>query len=176
MRVVVAFVLFMGFSIGNAAQLPAPGQTELARFAAVTVSSGQGARAVVSNVIDVDKDVNSAPCQVQVKFFDPDGSLVGDATTLRLKAGESRSVAASQPSQLLRAAVSIDAGFDSAKVCDLKARVEIFDLQTGTTFISVAADPLDVAGECSIISAAEHKSSRRKPAPVALTPAALPKR
>ena len=176
MRIAVfgAFAFFIGCSIGDAAQPPDSTQIEVARFAAVSVSPGQGARAVISNLIESGKDTKLAPCQVEVRFFGPDGSLVGNMSMLQLKAGESRSVTASRAPQLLRTTISIDGATDAAKVCELKARVEIFDLQTGTTFISVAADPLDVTGECSTSSG--RKLSRRKTAPLTLAPAVVPRR
>jgi hypothetical protein len=54
---------------------------------------------------------------VQVSFFGGDGSLIGQTTTVELKAGESTSVPASNPSRLVRAIVTMGEGVDLAKVC-----------------------------------------------------------
>jgi hypothetical protein len=87
---------------------------------------------------------------VQVSFFGADGSLIGNATTVQLKAGESISVPASQPSQLVRATVSIGDVVNPGKACELRTRVEIFDVQTDTTFVSVSGESIGSNGECSL--------------------------
>jgi hypothetical protein len=86
---------------------------------------------------------------VHVKFFGSDGSQAGDVATLQLKPGESRSVTAPQLQHLLRASISTESDADAPKACDLKTRVEVFDLQTGTTFVSVAADSSGGRAECA---------------------------
>ena len=129
--------------------LAAPSQTDSAVFAALTISTGQSARAIISNVSTQDAGSTPAACQFQVRFFGPDGSLVGNAETVRLKPGESRSVTVSQVMQLLRASVSIDGDAEASKTCELKARLEVFDLQTGTTFVSVAPDQSSSPDGCA---------------------------
>ena len=105
-------------------------------------------RAIVSNVLAPVNGTQLAPCQVQVSFIGADGSLIGDVTTMQLKPGESTSVPASHPSKLMRAIVSIGEVVDSAKVCALRTSVEIFDMQTGVTFVSVPGEPIGgAAGE-----------------------------
>jgi hypothetical protein len=94
-----------------------------AGFAAVSLTDGQGARAIISNVLVPANGGHLAPCQVQVSFFGADGSHIGNAKTVQLKAGESASVPASQPSKLVRAVVSIDV-VDPAKLCALRTRME----------------------------------------------------
>jgi hypothetical protein len=95
-------------------------------------------RAIISNVLTPASGIQPAPCPVQVRFFRADGSMIGVATAVQLKPGESTSVPVSQPANLVRAVVSIDDVIDSAKICALRTSVEIFDKQTGTTFNSVA--------------------------------------
>lgn len=126
----------------------APAQTEVAIFAVLTVSNDQSMRVLVSNVT-ASAEGTTPPCQVQVKFFGSDGSLVDEVAALQLKPGESRSVAVSHPANLLRASVGVDSDVDLSKACELKARVEVFDLQTGTTFVSVASDPSAGHFECA---------------------------
>jgi hypothetical protein len=148
-----ALAFFVGCSAGAAAQ-PAPSlQTEVARFAAVSVSAGQGVRAIISNVIASGKDTDFTPCQLQIRFFGPDGSLIGDPSTVQLRAGESSSIpAAARASGLLRATVSLVGGSETSKFCELRPRVEVFDLQTDTTFLSLAAEPFDGSGRCDLIT------------------------
>lgn len=131
----------------------APLQTEVAVFAALTVSTDQSARVVISNVTASGDGTNHPSCQVQVKFFGPDGSLADEAAALQLKPGESRSVTVFHPPHLLRASVSVDSNSEISKACELKARVEVFDVQTGTTFVSIAADPSSGHSECASSSA-----------------------
>ena len=127
-------------STAQANELAASPRAEGGRFAAMSLTNGQGLRAIVSNVIAPSNDAQLAPCQVQVSFIGADGSLLGNATRVQLKAGESTSVSASQPSKLVRAIVSVGDVADSAKVCALKTSVEIFDMQTGVTFVSVPGE------------------------------------
>lgn len=140
-----AFGCLLACVTGSAAPLP----TEVAVFSALTVSADQSARVVISNVTAAGDGTNPSPCQVQVKFFGPDGSLAGEVAALQLKPGESRSVAASHPPHLLRATVGVESNVETSKACELKARVEVFDVQTGTTFVSVAADPSSSRSECT---------------------------
>ena len=123
-------------------------RTELAIFPAFTVSTDQSARVVISNIA-ASEGTNSTQCEVQVKFFGPDGSLEGEAAELQLKPGESRSVTVSHPQNLLRASVGVQSDTEVSTACQLKARVEVFDVQTGTTFVSLAADPSSLRPECA---------------------------
>jgi hypothetical protein len=104
----VALALAIDSSAGQADELAA-------RFAAMSLVEGQGVRAIVSNVLALANGTHHAPCQVQVSFFGADGSLIGKATTVLLKAGESTSVPASNPSKLVRSIVSIGDVVDPAK-------------------------------------------------------------
>ena len=115
---------------------------QLARFVAISLTSEQGMRAIVSNVLAPANGIQPAPCPVQVRFFRADGSMIGDATAVQLKAGESTSVPVSQPVNLVRTVVSIGDAIDSVKVCELRTSVEIFDKQTGTTFNSVGGEAI----------------------------------
>jgi hypothetical protein len=147
------------------------------RFAAMSLANGQGLRAIVSNVIAPSTDTQIAPCQVQVSFIGADGSLLGNAARVQLKAGESTSVSASQPSKLVRAIVSVGDVVDSAKVCALRTSVEIFDMQTGVTFVSV---PGESTGDCSVSVPPAHNAARKNisvrenaaPAAISLSPPA----
>jgi hypothetical protein len=114
-----------------------------ARFVAVSVTSDQGVRAIISNVLAPANGAQVAPCPVHVSFFGADGRLIGDQTALQLKSGESTSVVASQPSKLVRGIVS--AGVDDPAVCTLRTSIEIFDKQTGTTFISVPGESIGMS-------------------------------
>jgi hypothetical protein len=145
-----ALALAMGSSASQADDLAASPQAKGARFAAMSLTKDQGLRAIISNVLAPGNGTVLAPCQVQVSFFDADGSAVGDATTVQLKAGESTSVPASHPSKLVRAIVSIGDVVDPAKVCALKTSVEIFDVQTGLTFVSVPGESIGSNSECSV--------------------------
>src|ERR1700732_2801914 len=164
-------------STAQANELAALPRVEGGRFAAMSLTNGQGLRALVSNVIAPSNDAQLAPCQVQVSFIRADGSLLGSVTRVQLKAGESTSVSASQPSKLVRAIVSVGDVVDSAKVCALKTSVEIFDMQTGVTFVSV---PGESTGDCSVSAPPAHIAARKNisvrenaaPAAVSLSPSA----
>ena len=52
-----------------------------------------------------------------------------------------------RPSKLVRAVI------DSAKLCTLKTRVEIFDVQTDTTFVSVSGEAIGSNNECGVSAA-----------------------
>jgi hypothetical protein len=131
--ILFAFALATGSSAGAA--MAASPRADGAQFAAMSLTKDQGARAIISNVIAAADVTHLAPCQVRVSFFGADGSMIGNTTTVQLKAGESTSVPASQPSKLVRATVSIGDVVDPAEVCALKTSIEIFDVQTGTTFV-----------------------------------------
>ena len=168
----------VGLAIGSAAaqaeELAASPRAE-GRFAAMSLTDAQGARAIISNVLATANGTHLAPCQVQVSFFGADGSLIGNATTVQLKAGESTSVPASHPSKLVRAVVSIGDVVDPAKVCALRTSVEIFDVQTDTTFVSVPGEFIGSNSECSVsmapalVAARKNISGRKNSGPVAIT-------
>jgi hypothetical protein len=163
-----ALALAIGSSAGQANELVASPRAEGARFAAMSLTNDQGVRAIISNVLAPANGARLAPCPVQVSFFGADGSLIGNATTVQLKAGESTSVPASHPSKLVRAIVSIGDVVDPAKVCTLRTRVEIFDVQTGTTFVSVPAESIGSNSECRVSVAPLHGAARKNSAPVAI--------
>ena len=177
MRIILfaAVVLAIGSSAAQAEELAASPRTE-GRFAAMSLTDAQGARAIISNVLSTANSTHIAPCQVQVSFFGADGSLIGNATTVQLKAGESTSVPASHPSKLVRAVVSIGDVVDPAKVCALRTSVEIFDVQTDTTFVSVLGEFIGSNSECSVsvapalVAARKNISGRKNSGPVAITP------
>src|SRR5271156_6031103 len=72
-----------------------------AQFAAVSITASQGVRAIISNTL-LTNDADLSACPVVVTFFGADGSLIGAATTVQLKPGESTSVPASAPTKLVR--------------------------------------------------------------------------
>jgi hypothetical protein len=148
-RVVVAIedVKVSSDVLNSRAEQASPRAECTAHFAAMSLTNDQGMRAIVSNVKEAAYGSRVTPCQVQVSFFGPDGLLIGDATTVQLKAGESTSIPASQPSKLVRPVVSIGDVVDPGKSCLLRTRIEIFDVQTGTTFVSVSGD--SIGSECS---------------------------
>ena len=177
MRIILfaAVALAIGSSAVQAEELAASPRAEGARFAAMSLTKDQGLRAIISNVLAPANGTVLASCQVQVSFFDADGSPVGDATTVQLKAGESTSVPASHPSKLVRAVVSIGDVVDPAKACALRTSVEIFDVQTDTTFISVPGEFIGSSSECSVsvapalVAARKNISGRKNSGPLAIT-------
>ena len=141
MKVTLLTALAVAFG-SSAGQAIAASPAEGVRFPALSITKGQGVRAIISNVLE-HVDGSLAPCQVQVSFFGADGSLIGKATTVQLKAGESISVPALRPPKLVRATVSIGDAVDSAKLCALRTSVEIFDVPTDTTFVSVPGESVE---------------------------------
>jgi len=172
MRIIVfaALTLAIGCSTGLADQLVTSRAVEDHRFAAMSLTKDQSARAIISNVLTPADGADLTPCQVRVSFFGADGSLIGDATTVQLKAGESISVPAARPSKLVRATVSIGDVVDPAKVCALRTNLEIFDVQTGTTFVSVPAES-KCSGSIPPLHSATRKNvaGRENSAPVAIS-------
>jgi hypothetical protein len=167
MKVILFATLTLAIgNLGQAVALSASPRAEAVRFAAMSLTGGQGARAIVSNVLAPANGTELAPCQVQVSFFGADGSLIGKPTTAQLKAGESISVPASNPSKLVRVVVSISEVVDPAKVCALRTSVEIFDVQTGTTFVSVPGESIFSNSEPAPGAARKPVSGRRNSAPV----------
>ena len=132
------------------------------RFAAVSLTKDQGVRTIISNVLVPTNGSHLNPCQVQVSFFGADGSLIGDPITVQLKAGESTSVSATHPSKLVRAIVSIGDVVDPAKVCALRTSIEIFDLQTDTTFVTVPGNSIGSNSECGVSVAPVLGAARKK--------------
>jgi hypothetical protein len=161
-------VEFSSDVLNSRAEMPWEG----ARFAAMSLTKDQGMRAIISNVLVPANGTHLAPCQVQVSFFSADGSLIGDPTTVKLKAGESTSVPAAHPSKLARAIVSIGDVVDPAKVCALRTSVEIFDLQTDTTFVSVPGESIGSNSEYGVSAtpvlgaARKNAAGRKNSAPV----------
>jgi hypothetical protein len=173
MKIILSAALALAIGSSASNELAASSLTEGARFAAMSLTNGQGVRAIISNVIAPANGAHLAPCQVQVSFFGADGSLIGNAATVQLKAGESASVPASHSSKLVRAIVSIDDVVDPVKQCALRTNVEIFDVQTGTTFVSVPGESIGSNSECSrsvapVLGATrKNVSGRENAAPVA---------
>jgi hypothetical protein len=141
--VLVALILAVGNSVGRANEIEISSRVHGAYFAAMSLTGDQGMRATVSNVVQPSSDPRLAVCSVQVRFFGADGSLIGDATTVQLKPGESTSVPASNPPKLVRATVTTDELINGSKPCLLKTSIEIFDVQTGMTFVSMTGETLD---------------------------------
>ena len=135
-----AWAVAIGISATRANELAASPRTQGARFAAVSLTKDQGVRAIISNVLAPEDGIRLAPCPVQVSFFGADGSMIGKATTMQLKAGELTSVIASHPPKLVRAIVSTGDVVDPANACTLRTSIEIFDVQTDTTFVSVPGE------------------------------------
>jgi hypothetical protein len=173
-----AFALAIVSSSGQADDLAASSEAKGARFAAMSLTNDQGLRAIISNVLAPANGAHLAPCQVQVSFFGADGSPIGNATTVQLKAGESASVSASHPSKLVRAIVSIGDVVDPPKVCALRTSVEIFDVQTGMTFVSIPGESIGGNSECSVsvvpaLGAARMNVSGRKNSKPVVTSSSL---
>ena len=158
--VLAALAMLVSCSISRAGPLGASAQNEVARFAAATITDDQGARAVVSNVTAPARNSNVA-CHVQVTFFGSDGSVI-DREEQGLKPGASASIVAKGARALLRATISIEAGIDAPKQCDLMARLEVYDLHTGTTFISIAPNPVSSPVELTTSSISGHKVLNRR--------------
>ena len=145
-----ALALLASCSISHAAPPVASAQTEVARFAATTVTADQGARAVISNLATSASDPNVA-CHMQVIFYGSDGAVINKEEQA-LKPGASISIVAKAPRGLLRATISIEAGVDASEPCDLIARLEIYDVHTGTTFISIAPDTVNSSAKPMVTS------------------------
>jgi hypothetical protein len=168
-----ALVSTIGSSAAQAEESATSPRTEGPRFAAVSLTNGLNVRAIISNVIATANGAHLTPCQVQVSFVDADGSLIDNVTTVQLKPGESASVSASRPSKLVRAIVSIGDVPDPAKFCELRTSLEVFDLQTGTTYVSVPGEFYRGPNECtasvapSLGAARKSVSGRENSAPIA---------
>lgn len=118
------------------------------RFASVTLQSGQNARVTVANVLVPAKGATPAACPVLVRFFGPDGNLLGSEKEIGLTAGASTSIAAEAPSAgLVRAIVSVKG--DPQSVCAIKASFEVFDVRTGATQAVLPGKECLGNGECS---------------------------
>jgi hypothetical protein len=197
---IAAFAVAISSSTSRADQLAASARAEGTRFAAMSLTKEQGVRALISNVLAPTNNAHPVACEVLVSFFDADGSVIGKVVTVQLKPGESTSVPASYPSKLVRAVISVGDIVDPDKACALRTSLEIFDVQTDTTFVSVPGETISRRGECgasdtlAIGTARNHVAGRRnsppgttssslsggavsptKPPVLAATPAAAPR-
>jgi hypothetical protein len=155
-----AWAVAIGISAARANELAAPSRAQGVRFAAMSLTKDQGVRAIISNVLVAEDGARLAPCPVEVSFFGADGSLIGKTTTVQLKAGESTSMSALHPSKLVRAIVSIGDVVDPAKACMLRTSIEIFDVQTDTTFVSVPGESIGGNGGCGAAAVAAFGTAR----------------
>jgi hypothetical protein len=178
MRVILlaAWTVAIGISATRANEQATSPRTQGTRFAAMSLTKDQGVRAIISNVFQPEDSAYRTPCPVQVSFFGADGSMIGKATVVQLKAGESSSVLASRPPKLVRAVVSIGDVVDPAKACLLRTSIEIFDVQTDTTFVSVPGESIGGDGGCgavatqALVAARNNVSGRKSSTPAATTP------
>jgi hypothetical protein len=115
----------MGCSTGLADQLETSRRVGSARFAAISLTKDQNARVIISNVLVLGDGTALTTCEVCVSFFNADGSLIGDTTPLKLKAGEPIPSAA-QPSNLVRSTIDV---VSPAKECALRTNMKIFDVE-----------------------------------------------
>jgi hypothetical protein len=119
------------------------------RFAPVTLKAGQGARVTVANVLIPPADTKPPACPVVIRFFAGDGSLIGKAQEVPLKAGTSASVSAELPSAgLVRAIVSIKDFSDPEVACAVKSAFEVFDANSGATVSALAGQDCLGNGRC----------------------------
>ena len=153
MRAVLFAAFAIGIPVAQANEQAASPRTQGTRFAAMSLTKDQGIRAIISNVLATEDGTYLTPCPIQVSFFGADGFMVGKATVVQLKAGESTSVTASRPPKLVRAVMSIGDVVDPAKACMLRTSIEIFDVQTDTTFVSVPGEPIGGNGGCGAVAA-----------------------
>jgi hypothetical protein len=141
-------------------------------FTAVSLTESEGVRAIISNVIELANATSRSSCEATVRFFGADGALIGQPKNVQLKPGESLSVAASNPPRLVRAAVSVDHTTDLPQQCALKTSLEIFDVRTGTTFVSIPGEFTRGSIECVPTApgpavAAKTTPKRASPGPLA---------
>jgi hypothetical protein len=145
----VALSLVVGSSAVQAIDLSVAGPPQAAaRFAAVSITESQGVRVIVSNVLEASNAPVSDPCPVEVRFVGADGALLGETRILQLDSGVSSSVSAVRPSSLVRAIVNIGEGSAAGKACAIRTSLEVFDAQTGTTFLSVPGESNVATREC----------------------------
>jgi len=143
----VTLALTVGSSTAHA--IDVAGSTRAtAHFAAVSVTESQGVRTIISNVLAAPNEANASSCPVELRFFGPDGALIGEAKTVELRSGESTSVTAAHASNLVRVMVSVGDVADPAKACAIRTNLEVFDAQTGTTFVSVLGESIGADGGC----------------------------
>ena len=172
-----AWTVAIGISVARANEQTASPRTQGTRFAAMSLTKDQGIRAIISNVLATEDSTYLTLCPVQVSFFGADGSMIGKATVVQLKAGESSSVLASRPPKLVRAVVSIGDVVDPAKACLLRTSIEIFDVQTDTTFVSVPGESIGGNGGCgavatqALVAARNNVSGRKNSTPAATSSA-----
>jgi hypothetical protein len=168
-----AWTVAIGISAARASEQAASRRTQGTSFGAMSLTKDQGVRAIISNVVAPEDGNHLTPCPVQVSFFGADGSLIGKATAVQLKAGESTSVSASRPPKLVRAVMSIGDVVDPAKACMLRTSLEIFDVQTDTTFVSIPGESVGGNSGCNIAAVAalgaarNNIPGRKNPTPVA---------
>ena len=144
-KVLLAAVLF-----GASADPSLAARSE--QFTAVTVSSGQGLRVIVSNVQVFPAGVSLAACPLTVLFLRDDGIPLGQPQPVQLMAGGSVSVVAASPQPgLITAIVSIAKDFsDRDRICSVQPSLEVFDAPTGRTLFSVASGACLGNGKCSL--------------------------
>jgi hypothetical protein len=134
-------------SVSQALDSSTQRRAEATYFAAVSVIDGQGVRVILSNISGSASGTNANACPLEVQFVDGEGSPIDDPIPVQLKPGASAAVAASHASKLVRTIVRIADVADAAKACTIKASVEVFDAQTGTTFAALAGGPSEA--ECN---------------------------
>jgi hypothetical protein len=139
------------YALAQRGPLPHAGTDKGERFAAVTLSSGQAIRALVSNVRIPASGDSTDPCALTVSFFGADGSLIGGAQTLHLAAGESETVSAGSASGVVRAIVSLALNDDPKHLCAVKANLEVFDSHTGGTLVLLPGQNCIGAEPCSTL-------------------------
>ena len=144
----MALLAVASWSSAQRGAIPHPGNDKGERFAAVTLSSGQAIRALLSNVrIPASGDSTDA-CALTVSFFGADGSLIGGVQSVQLAAGESEAVSAGSASGLVRAIVSLAHNDDPKHLCAVKANLEVFDSHTGGTLFLVTGQNCIGAEQC----------------------------
>jgi hypothetical protein len=162
----VALSLAVGSSAAQAIDLSVAAPTQAAaRFAAVSVTESQGVRVIVSNVLEPSNAPSSDPCPVEVRFVGADGALLGETRILQLDAGVSSSVSAVHPSSLVRAIVNVGEAGPATKTCAIRTSLEVFDAQTGTTFLSVPGESSVATRECITTEVALAPVAARKIVP-----------
>lgn len=132
-----ALALSPGLTLADATHPPRQGGE---RFAAVSVTSGQGLRIVVANVrIPGAGEVTDA-CPFIVRFFGTDGSLIGAEQDLSLAPGTSMAVTVVGATGLVRAIVSLPNFADPSRICALRNTMEVFNASTSTTLFLVPGE------------------------------------
>jgi hypothetical protein len=148
-----SWLMILALSASSAMAAPIHGGE---RFAPVSVVIGQGVRVVVANVRIPDAGAPTDPCPVVVRFLGADGTLIGAEQAVSLAPGASISVAAAPLSVaggaatlLVRAIVSVAGSSDPGNLCALKSGLEMFDIRTGSTMVTVSGKLCVGAAACS---------------------------